>query len=180
MLSLFAALPVPDDIADHIVRVQRGLDGAKWSPRENLHVTLRFLGDVNERQAEDIDAALAQVRAAPFELDLAGVGLFGGDAPHAIWLGLKSNPSLLALQKQCERASRRAGLTADPRAYTPHVTICYLPRHQNLEAVVTFQQQHNLFKARPWIGDRFYLYSSRTHGVGPSRYRIEAEYPLVL
>lgn len=180
MLRLFVALPIPDDIAEQVVGVQCGLDGAKWSPRDNLHLTLRFLGDMDERKAQDVDAALGEIRATPFALDLSGVGTFGGDQPHAIWLGLTSNPPLLALHERCERACRRAGLEPEPRSYTPHVTICYLPRHQNLEMVMKFRQRHNLFKSSPWTADRFYLYSSRINGPGPSRYRIEAEYPLVV
>lgn len=180
MLRLFIALPVPDEIADQVVALQRGLDGAKWSPRDNLHVTLRFLGDVNERKAEEIDEALGKIRVAPFTLALAGVGTFGGDEPHAVWLGLKPNPTLLGLQKKCERACQIAGLTPDPRAYTPHLTICYLPRRQSVDAVMGFVHQHSLFAAPSWCADRFYLYASRTQGQGPSRYSIEAEYPLVV
>jgi RNA 2',3'-cyclic 3'-phosphodiesterase len=179
MLRLFAALPIPDNVADHISRVQRGLDGAKWSPRENLHITLRFIGNVDERQAEYIDAALGELRVAPFDLELSGVGFFGGEEPHAIWLGLKANPTLLNLQKRCERACRQAGLEPGPRTYTPHVTICYLPRHYPVTNVGGFQQDHNLFTAPAWTADRFYLYASRTQGPGPSRYSIEAEYPLL-
>ena len=180
MLRLFAALPVPDTVADHIGRIACGLDGAKWSPRDNLHITLRFMGNVNERQAEDIDAALDEVRFAPFDVELGGVGFFGNDEPHAIWLGVKINPTLLSLQKHCERACRKAGLEPDPRTYTPHVTICYLPRHFSVAHVISFQQTNNLFTAPKWTADRFYLYASRTQGSGPSRYSHEAEYPLVL
>jgi RNA 2',3'-cyclic 3'-phosphodiesterase len=179
MLRLFVALPVPDHIADQVVPTQRGLDGAKWSPRENLHITLRFLGDVDERCAEEVDGALGDIRIAPFDLELGGVGFFGGEKPHAMWLGVNTNEALLTLQKQCERACRRAGLPPNPRAYTPHMTICYLPRHQDIDKVVAFQQRHNLFKSHSWTADRFYLYSSRTNGAGPSRYTIEAEYPLI-
>jgi RNA 2',3'-cyclic 3'-phosphodiesterase len=179
MLRLFAALPLPEAISDAVVRTQRGLDGAKWSPRENLHITLRFIGDVDERRAEDIDAELGQIRAAPFEMALQGAGFFGHEEPHAMWLGVALSDSLAALQKACERACRRAGLKASPRVYTPHVTVCYLPRHQELAPVIAYQQRHALFSSPSWIADRFYLYSSATQGPGPSRYRIEAEYPLV-
>jgi RNA 2',3'-cyclic 3'-phosphodiesterase len=179
MLRLFVALPIPESVADDIVRVQRGLEGAKWSPRENLHLTLRFIGDADERQAEDLDAALGEIAAAPFGVDLAGAGFFGGEQPHAMWLGVRHNASLMKLQKDCERACRRAGFGADPRSYTPHVTICYLPRHYPLEPVIAFEQSHALFKAPTWTADRFYLYASRTQGSGPSRFSIEAEYPFV-
>ena len=179
MLRLFAALPIPNDIADQIVPIQYGLDGARWSPRENLHVTLRFIGNADACQAEDIDAALGEIHAEPFGIALHGIGFFGGDEPHAVWLGVDYNAPLLALHKHCERACRRAGFTPDPRAYTPHATLCYLPRHYPVNKVIAFQMQHNLMTMPPWTADRFYLYASRTQGPGPSRYSIEAEYPLI-
>lgn len=179
MLRLFVALPVPDLIGEQIVRLQNGLEGAKWSPRDNFHITLRFIGDVDEPTARDIDAALAQVAASPFEINLKGAGHFGGDKPHAAWLGLAENLSLLALQKKCERACRAAGQPESPRAFTPHLTLAYLPRHQMLLPVLAFQQQLTLFASQSWTADRFYLYSSATSGPGPSRYQIEAEYPLI-
>jgi RNA 2',3'-cyclic 3'-phosphodiesterase len=179
MLRLFAALPLPDVICDAITRTQRGFDGARWSPRENLHITLRFIGDVDERRAEDIDAALGEIHIGAFDIALEGAGYFGHDAPHAMWLGVAPNERLSTLHNACERACRRAGLEPSPRAYTPHVTVCYLPRYQTLEPVIAFQQRHALFSSPSWIADRFYLYSSATQGAGPSRYRIEAEYPLL-
>lgn len=180
MMRLFLAIPIPDDVATKIARVQHGLEGAKWSPRENLHLTLRFLGDVDKRKAQDIDAELEQIRVSPFDLDIATIGFFGGEEPHAAWIGVKANSALMELQKQCERACRRAGLAPDPRSYTPHITICYLPRHYPVGNVMAFQQDNNLFKAQDWLADRFYLYASQTQGRGPSRYSIEAEYPLLL
>ena len=179
MLRLFVAVPIPDDVADKIARLQTGLDGAKWSPRENLHLTLRFVGAIDQRQAEDLDTALGDIRVPPFSIDLQGIGYFGSNEPHAIWLGVKTNSFLSTLQNRCERACRLTGLAPAPRAYTPHVTICYLPRHQFLDSVLAFQQSRNLFTVPSWTADRFYLYASRTNGPGPSRYSIEAEYPLV-
>jgi RNA 2',3'-cyclic 3'-phosphodiesterase len=179
MLRLFVALPIDPEVCEQIGRVQSGVEGAKWSPRDNLHLTLRFIGDVDERRARDIDSALADIEIAPFELSLNGIGHFGGEAPHAIWLGVEDNASLLALQKKCERACRQAGLAPDTRAYTPHVTLCYLPRHQALQPVLAYREQYNLLRSKAWLADRFYLYSSATHGAGPSRYKIEAEYPLI-
>jgi RNA 2',3'-cyclic 3'-phosphodiesterase len=178
MLRLFAALPVPDPIADRVKPLQTGLDGAKWSPPENLHITLRFLGNVDERKAEDVDSELGAIRLSPFEIETKGIGHFGGDTPHAMWLGVEPTPALLALNKACERACRRAGLVAEARAYTPHMTICYLPRLFPVERVMKFQSDRNLVKLPVWTADRFYLYASHTSANGPSRYTIMAEYPL--
>jgi RNA 2',3'-cyclic 3'-phosphodiesterase len=179
MLRLFAALPIPDLVADAMTRTQTKLEGAKWSPQENLHITLRFIGDVDERKCEDIDSELGQIRMGGFEVSLAGAGHFGGQKPHALYLGVADNANLTRLNKDCERACRRAGLGPDPRAYTPHATVAYLPRHQAIEPVMAFEARNALVASPAWIADRFYLYSSATSGSGPSRYRIEAEYPLL-
>jgi RNA 2',3'-cyclic 3'-phosphodiesterase len=133
MLRLFAALPLPDPVAEAVVRTQAKLVGARWSPRENLHITLRFIGDVDERRAQDIDSELGQIRLASFELSLHGAGHFGGDKPHALYLGVAQNDALERLNMACERACRRVGLAPDSRHYTPHATVCYLPRLQTIE-----------------------------------------------
>jgi RNA 2',3'-cyclic 3'-phosphodiesterase len=179
MLRLFAALPLPDPVAEAVVRTQAKLVGARWSPRENLHITLRFIGDVDERRAQDIDSELGQIRLASFELSLHGAGHFGGDKPHALYLGVAQNDALERLNMACERACRRVGLAPDSRHYTPHATVCYLPRLQTIEPVMAFEARHALFSSHAWVADRFYLYSSVTRVSGPSHYRIEAEYPLL-
>ena len=179
MLRLFIALPIPDHISTFMVELQNNVEGAKWSPRENFHVTLRFLGDLETIATREVDGALGDIRAAPFDLALSDIGHFGHDTPHALWVGLVNNPDLLKVQKSCERACRLAGLEPDPRVYTPHATLGYLPRHQTLPPIMQFHERHGLFKSPSWTADRFYLYSSKTNGPGPSRFTIEAEYPLM-
>ena len=179
MLRLFVALPLPDDIADAVQKTQSGLERAAWSKRDNLHITLRFVGEVDETQATDLDFALADIRSAPFELALQGSGFFGHDKPHAAWMGVAPNEALNQLQRACERACRQVGLAPDRRAYTPHVTTCYLQNGHDLEAVLAYQARHHLFKAGPWTADRFYLYASHLSKKGSSLYSVEAEYPLI-
>jgi RNA 2',3'-cyclic 3'-phosphodiesterase len=179
MLRLFVALPVPDEVAERIVPLQRGLEGAKWSPRENLHITLRFLGDVSERQAEDVDAVLGQIHCAPFDIALKGAGHFGGDQPHAAWLGVLANPALTRLHDQCEKACRAVGLPADTRVWTPHVTLAYFNRTLDPAHLIPWVGALNLWTCGPWLADRFYLYSSRATKNRANIYQIEAEYPLI-
>ena len=110
-LRLFVAIPVPDAIADHLVLLQRAVGGAAWRPRENFHLTLRFFGEIDEMLARDLDDALGQIVAAPFEMRLSGVGSFGGREPSALWAGAEAPPVLARLASACERAARRAGGT---------------------------------------------------------------------
>jgi RNA 2',3'-cyclic 3'-phosphodiesterase len=178
-MRLFVALPIPDWIADDIARIQWGIEDARWSPRENLHITLRFIGDADAHQGRELDDLLGAISVAPFEIEAGGVDHFNHDQPYALWLGVKKTAPLLALHKACERACQGVGFGAETRTYTPHITICYLPRQQAPAPIIAFEQRHNLLNLPPWRADRFYLYNSHTAAKGPSRYTIEAEYPLI-
>ncbi|HWA22444.1 MAG TPA: RNA 2',3'-cyclic phosphodiesterase [Caulobacterales bacterium] len=177
MLRLFAALALPDDVAAGLAALQRGLAGARWSPRENLHITLCFYGDVDERAAEELDSELSAIPAAPFALALKGAGFFGKAEPHALYVGVAENAHLRALSSACERAARRAGVKTEGRKYTPHVTLAYLS-HAEFGEVTAFIQTHALFESRAWQADSFGLYSSHTRKSAPSLYRLEADYAL--
>ncbi len=178
-IRVFAALDLPDDVAERLLALMKGVPGAKWRPRENLHMTLRFFGDVPEPVANDIDAELGAVAEtnAPFDLQLKGAGTFGGADPHALWLGARSTAELTKLAKDCEHAARRAGLKPESRKFTPHVTLAYL-NNAPLDRVQAFEQRIGLFETRPFRIERFGLYSSQIRKSAPSLYRREAEYPL--
>ena len=179
-LRLFTALAVPDDVAEHLLPLMKGVGGAKWRPRENLHLTLRFFGELSEPVAEDLDVELeAATRGfAPFEVRLKGAGSFGGADPHALWIGSAQNDSLKQLADACEKAARRVKLKPEPRKFTPHVTVAYL-NGASLDRVQSFEQSLALFEAPPFTVQSFGLFSSLTRKSAPSLYRLEAEYPLL-
>lgn len=179
-MRLFAALAIPGDISEGLTRIMRGVPGAAWRPQENLHLTLRFFGEIPENVARDLDTALDEGASgfAPFEFALKGAGWFGKDDPHALWAGARECQALRALAADCERAARRVGLAGEPRKYQPHVTLAYL-RGAPLERVVAFTQRHALLESRAWRVDRFSLYSSWLRKGEASLYREEASYPLL-
>lgn len=177
-LRLFAALPVPEEIGQDLKRLQRGVPGAAWRPVENFHITLRFVGEVDERKAEDIDSALSEISAGAFDVQLRGAGHFGGADPHALWLGVGKSEALINLAAKCEKACRRAGLKPEGRAFTPHVTVAYLSSAATLDRVMAFEKREALFETEPWRVTYFGLFSSITRRNAPSLYRLEAEYPL--
>jgi 2'-5' RNA ligase len=177
MIRLFAALTLPDEIAAPLLTHQSGLPGARWSPRENLHVTLRFFGEIAEDVAADIDDGLRSVHAQAFELALAGVGCFGeGPAIDAVWAGIEPAPGLTRLAEACERVARRCGLKPDRRNYHPHVTLAYL-RRPDPAIVASWIQAHNLLRSPPFRIESLGLYSS-WRGRAGSRYRLERSYRL--
>ncbi|THD57739.1 RNA 2',3'-cyclic phosphodiesterase [Phenylobacterium sp.] len=178
MIRLFAALPMPAEAVAGLTRRQTGVEAARWSPPENLHLTLRFFGDVREDVARDLDAELMAVRAPPFEIELSGVGAFGeGPDLHVLWAGLAPSEPLSRLAKACEAAARRVGLKPDTRAWRPHVTLAYLKRADPAE-VGAWIQANNLLKSPPIHVASFGLYSSFL-GSEHAHHRLEAEYPLL-
>ena len=177
MIRLFAALDLPDEAADALAPFQKGLDGADWRPREALHVTLKFAGDLREDTADDLDAELSRIGGAPLEVELSGAGAFGeGRDIHAVWARVTPSEPLSRLARACEVAGRRAGLPSDPRAYTPHVTLAYLKRPAP-EAVARWLTFAEALRVPAFRLHRFGLYSSHQTGEG-SRYVLERTYRL--
>ncbi|PHY13982.1 RNA 2',3'-cyclic phosphodiesterase [Caulobacter sp. B11] len=177
MIRLFTAVAVPAEIGAPLLARQHGIEGARWRPQEAFHITLKFIGDVQEPMAADLDEQLAAIEAPAFDLSLAGVGFFGeGPEIHAVWAGVAESPDLRRLAKANEAAARRAELKPETRLYTPHVTLAYLKRPAVPE-VAAWIQAHNLLASPAFRVDRFGLYSSWRTSEG-SAYRLEAQYPL--
>ena len=176
MQRLFVALPIPDDVARSLAPLQGGVPGASWQSREQLHLTLRFVGEVDGRAAAALHDALAAIAAPPFTLDLHGVGSFGGKRPRALWAGIRPNAALLHLQRKVETAVQRAGLAAERHKYTPHVTLAHL-HGADLGRVMEYLSAHALYAAPPIAVGGFILYSSLLSGDG-SVYRAEQAYRL--
>jgi len=177
MIRLFAAIAIPDEIADALVRRQQGIPGAKWRPTEAFHITLRFFGEIDEARADDLDAELSTIALAPVTVELAGVGSFDDHGePRAVWAGVAETEPLKRLAGRCETAARRAGLAPDRRAWRPHMTLAYL-RRADPARVAAWIQGHNLLKSPPFIAASFGLYSSHLGDEGAA-YRLERSYPL--
>ena len=177
MIRLVAAVAIPEEIAEGLIRRQAGLPGAQWRPREAFHITLKFFGDVPEPLADDIDSALSAVGGPALDLTLARVGNFAeGAHVEAVWAGVEDSDALTQLAGRCEAAGRRVGLPANTRLYRPHVTLAYMRRAEPAEVAI-WEQDNNLLKSPSFHVDRFGLYSSHQTS-GGSRYRLERSYPL--
>lgn len=175
-MRLFVALALPDEIAASLFLIQAGVPGARWQTREQLHLTLRFIGEADGREAIAIDDALATIHAPPFRLELKGTGAFGGRNPHAIWAGVRSSEPLMHLQRKIESALQRVGMPADPRKFTPHVTLARL-RGAPYGRVMDYLTDHALYASPAFDVGAFILYSSVLTSDG-SVYRAEKAYPL--
>lgn len=178
MPRLFAALEIPRDAALSLSLLRGGLPGARWIDVENYHLTLRFIGDVEGHIADEIAHALDRVKRPEFMLSLAGVDAFGTKKPHSIYAGVSASPDLNALQAEIERICQRLGLPADPRKFTPHVTLARLKSNVRIDDVARYLSGRGNFTTLPFKVSRFVLMSSReSTGGGP--YVVEEAWPLV-
>jgi len=177
MIRLFVALALPDKVADGLLAIEHGVPGARWSVRDQLHLTLRFVGEVDERDASAVDEALAAISVPSFTLELKGVGAFGGKSPRALWAGVVPNDALMHLQRKIESAIQRLGLPAEERKFTPHVTLARL-RAAPAGRVMDFLADHSLYATGAFRMAQFVLFSSRLTSNG-SIYVAERAYALV-
>jgi 2'-5' RNA ligase len=176
MPRLFTGIEVPYDVGLELSMLRGGLPGARWITPENYHVTLRFIGDVDETTAQEIDLALSRVRRAPFDLHLEGVTSFGGRKPRAVVATVASSQALHDLQAEHERLMQRIGLEPEGRKYTPHVTLARL-RDSSSRDVAEYLATRGLFRTKAFAVSRFVLFSARA-SVGGGPYVVEAGYPL--
>jgi 2'-5' RNA ligase len=175
MPRLFTAIEIPESLRLRLSLLRAPLPAAKWIAPENMHITLRFAGDINARIADEFADQLAQVGFEPFTLTIAGAGAFGGRDPRVLWAGVESSPELQSLYRANERAARAAGLEADPRNFSPHVTLARMRRARQ-SAVARFLEDHGDLRMEPFTVRRFVLFSAKPGWGGPP-YGIEAVYP---
>jgi 2'-5' RNA ligase len=177
-MRLFVALDLPWTVREELSDLEVGLPGARWVPPENLHVTLRFIGETQRHIAEEIDAALAALRGRGFPLELAGVGTFEKSGRlSTLYAGVVRNASLEHLQGKIETALQRTGLAPERRRFAPHVTLARLDGTADPSRVMAWVQAHNLFRTKPITMAHFTLFSSRL-GKEQSAYTPEVEYEL--
>src|SRR5712692_4349502 len=126
MLRLFVGIEFPPELKLGLSLLETAIPGARWVDAGNLHLTLRFIGEIPEDLAADVDEALARLKPRRFTLQLAGAGIFGGNKPHAVWVGVERHPDLVRLRDKIEQALIRTGLAPEQRRFAPHVTLARL------------------------------------------------------
>jgi RNA 2',3'-cyclic 3'-phosphodiesterase len=176
MLRLFVGIEFPPELKLHLSLLQSGIAGARWIDPGNFHLTLRFIGEVDEGTAADVDEALLRLKARRFSVQLAGVGVFGGDKLRTLWVGVERDPALVSLQGKIEQALIRIGLPPEPRKFAPHVTLARL-RDPRRDEVQYFLAANATFRAAPLPVAGFSLIASYPTKAG-SVYEDQASYPL--
>lgn len=176
MPRLFTGLEIPGSVAALLAELRGGLSAVRWVEPENYHVTLRFIGDIDNPAANDVAEALGAVRRPAFLTRIEGLGAFGGRKPHAVYAALQPAPELVALQADNERAVQRAGLPPEGRKFMPHVTLGRV-KGAPASAVATYLEARGGVVTAPFEVARFVLFSARP-GQGGGPYVVEEAYPL--
>jgi 2'-5' RNA ligase len=176
MHRLFVAIRPPEAIRDLLIDAMDDSAELRWVSEDNLHLTLRFIGEVEGPLADDIAAALSRFRSGRFELRLNGVGIFEQRSGGAIWAAVEPREPVAALAAKVERACVSAGLEPERRAFHPHITIARWNR-SSAETARDFLQRRRSLASAPFEVDRFILYESRLSRHG-AHYEEVADYPL--
>jgi len=176
MPRLFTGLEIPSDIGQALSTLRGGLPGARWIDPENYHLTLRFIGDVDDTTAHEVVSLLGRVKRGVFDLHMEGLTSFGGRKPRAVVANVSPAQALLDVQAEQERLMQRIGLEPEGRKYTPHVTLARL-RESSSRDVADYLASRGFFRTSSFKVSRFVLFSSRA-SVGGGPYVVEASYPL--
>jgi len=176
-MRLFVALRPPPAIREQLAAVMGGVPAARWQDDEQLHCTLRFIGDVDRPQAEDIAAALAGIHAQAPVVRLAGVGRFEHKGrTDTLWAAMAPADGLRQLARKVDQACMRAGLAPERRAYLPHVTVARFPRGAGPE-IDGWMAVHAGLASPAFTMPHILLYRSHLGGSGAT-YEPVARWPL--
>ncbi|MEY4270192.1 MAG: hypothetical protein RLZZ58_1408 [Pseudomonadota bacterium] len=173
---LFVALRPPRAIRQQLTGIMHGIAGARWQSDDQLHLTLRFIGEVDHHRAEDVAAALGSIHADVITARLSGIGAFERrDAPHMVWAGIDPFAALHALHRKVDQACLRVGIAPDNRAFQPHITVARLNR--GCGPIAPFVALNNDLRSVGFTFDAFTLFESEL-GHGGARYHPVARYAL--
>jgi 2'-5' RNA ligase len=176
MHRLFVALRPPPEIRQQLLEVMDGVENARWQDDEQLHLTLRFIGNVERPVAEDIATALGAVHAPAVTLRLHGVGCFDRRGrTTAIWAGVHPHDAVSALHRKVDQALARVGLPREGRAFHPHITLART--NTATGPAEAFLARHAGLSSEPFILTHLLLFES-TLGREGARYEAVARYPL--
>lgn len=164
---LFVSIPLPGYAQDRLARLREKQSGFRWVPREQIHLTLRFIGEVDEALEGRICESLGQIVVEPFILPIQEVATFPVRGhPNVVFVGVaRGHPRLFQLQHRVEQRLVQLGIEPERRAYRPHITLARTTKAAP-ETVYRYVKKYRDFEAPPIRVDRFSLYSSELREEG--------------
>lgn len=163
MSRYFLAIPIPDDITKSLVGLQNGIEEAQWARPEKLHITLRFLGQIEEETAKKLQNSLKSLEHKKFEISLSSVGMFLENfQPAFLWAGVDGADFVKELKKKIDDNLKHYALPPENNAdleYVPHVTLAKIADPHKAE-VVQFLEANKTYKSASFLVESFLLIRS--------------------
>lgn len=176
-MRLFLGIALPETLCDDLGDLMEGIPGARWAPPDMLHITLRFIGELDGRSARDIAEILGQKSHPILSLRLQGMGYFGDrNRARILWAGVEKHAALMQLQKHIEAKLQRYGLPAEKRRYRPHVTLARF-RDYPLSRLTPYLEERGGYRSDAFDVASYILFSSHIVS-GQPYYQPEYEFPL--
>lgn len=178
MHRLFTAIDLPEQAKERVAEICYGLPDARWTPPEQLHLTLRFIGEVDGGTFKDIRKELATINLHSFPIQIKGLGFFPPrKAPRVLWAGINTPPdALFMLRNRIEKILVKLGIEPEHRKFAPHITLARL-RETPRNRLANYLAGNGLFSAETFTVENFHLYSSNLSNKG-AIHTLEASYPL--
>jgi 2'-5' RNA ligase len=175
MHRLFVAIRPPAPIRALLLDAMFGVRGVRWQDDEQLHLTVRFIGEVDRHRANDVAAVLATIGHPTFSIALDGIGQFERRGKGALWAGVKPQEQLRTLHKKVDQACQRVGIEPETRTYHPHITLARFGRGSG--PIGGFVEGSGGLSSEPFLVDNFRLYESHLKSDG-ALYSVVERYPL--
>ncbi len=177
MIRLFVAIALPIDVRTQLASLQTGLSNARWIDKDNMHLTMRFIGEVSEQDAREIDSVLGGLVEPAIKVELHGLGYFDRRGRvHSLWVRVKKSDALTHLQTKIERVLVNFGLEPEKRKYTPHVTLARI-HDMPVERLAPWLSDQGDFSVPVFMAHQFLLVET-FRGHGGATYTPVAEYDL--
>jgi len=176
MPRLFVAIHPPREIRDRLTGLMGDIAGARWQNEDQLHLTLRFIGEAHRHLTSDLDAALGAIHSPAFDLALSGLGAFERRGrPETLWAGVAPQEPVKRLHNKIDQALARAGVEPDRRAFVPDITIARLKPSSG--SISDFLAGAGSVTSGPFRVDHFRLYESELTPSG-AIHTLLGSYPL--
>jgi 2'-5' RNA ligase len=177
MIRLFVAIDLPDEIKAEVTVLCSNVPGARWVPREQLHLTMRFIGEVDGGVFREIGEVLTDIKGTPFDLRLMKMGYFPPRGmPRVLWVGIEPEKETVVLRNRIESCLVRMGIEPEKRKFTPHITLARL-NETPVDRLTRYLAGNGMYASAPFTVNEFHLYSSFLTPKG-AHHKIEGTYPL--
>lgn len=173
-MRLFVAVPLPKGVRQKLLDLQQSIDGMRWQSQEQMHLTLKFVGEVDATGASELRKELDKISHPGFSMTIAGLGYFPeGKRPNVVWVGINENANLRELHKKVEDRCKNIGIAPENRPFKPHVTIARA-NNTSKRAVTSFITKHKTFAVTGIPVNEFILYESRLHLDGARHHPLQS------